>query len=74
VLTVQAQGLSGCEVARWIDICRDEERCLVTLDAEFGSPLIFKPRDYRGIVLIRAPWPSRRRFLSGPASTSSGLA
>ena len=50
-----AEELVGCEDDRLIDVCRNENRCLVTLDKEFGNPLIYPPRNYAGIVLLRLP-------------------
>ena len=53
VETVLAEGLcraSDREVARR---CRDEARCLVTLDLDFGNPLLFTPSEYSGIAVIR---------------------
>jgi hypothetical protein len=38
-----------------IDHCVREERCLITMDTEFGNPLQFPPHHYRGIVLLRLP-------------------
>ena len=38
-----------------IECCVREERCLVTLDSEFGNPLMYPPRRFRGIVLLRVP-------------------
>ena len=36
-------------------VCAKEERCLVTLDLDFGNPFLFKPSLYRGIALLRLP-------------------
>jgi predicted nuclease of predicted toxin-antitoxin system len=43
VETVHSQRLSGALDAEVIAICRREQRCLVTLDLDFGNPLLFKP-------------------------------
>jgi predicted nuclease of predicted toxin-antitoxin system len=57
VATVHGQSMCGAPDASLIACCRDEERCLVTLDAEFGNPIVYPPGEYRGIVLIRVrPW------------------
>ena len=40
VATVPDQGLSGAEDRRIIEASRSERRCLVTLDLDFGNPLI----------------------------------
>ncbi len=53
VATVPAEVLcraSDREVAR---VCLAEGRCLVTLDLDFGNPLVFKPLDYPGLAVIR---------------------
>jgi hypothetical protein len=36
-----------------INRCRDEVRGLITLDLDFGNPILFKPSDYRGIAVLR---------------------
>ena len=38
-----------------IQASREESRALVTLDKEFGKPLIFPPAQYAGIVVLRLP-------------------
>jgi hypothetical protein len=55
VATVPAQGLSSAADAKVIDVCRNEGRCLLTLDMDFPNPLVFRPRDYRGIAVLRLP-------------------
>ena len=55
VATVSGQGLFGTEDRALIETCRREDRCLVTLDLEFGNPLLFRPSDYPGIVVLRLP-------------------
>jgi hypothetical protein len=55
VATVADQGLCTSPDDALIQICRNEERCLVTLDLEFGNPLLFRPADYAGIALLRLP-------------------
>ena len=55
VATVSDQRLEGALDRDVIECCVREERCLVTLDAEFGNPLLYPPRRYRGIVLLRVP-------------------
>ena len=53
VATVPAEGLcraSDHEVAR---VCRTEARCLVTLDLDFGNPLVFNAADYPGLAVVR---------------------
>ena len=55
VITVFDRHLEGALDRDVIEYCAREERCLVTLDAEFGNPLLFPPHRYRGIVLLRIP-------------------
>jgi hypothetical protein len=55
VATVAEQNLTGTGDASLIAICRDEQRCLVTLDLDFSNPLLFPPWDYHGIAVLRLP-------------------
>jgi len=55
VATVSDQRLESAPDRAVIDHCVREERCLVTIDAEFGNPLRFPPQRYRGLVLLRLP-------------------
>jgi predicted nuclease of predicted toxin-antitoxin system len=55
VTTVAGQGLAGATDENVIRICREEQRGLVTLDSDFGNPLIFNPADYSGIAVLRLP-------------------
>jgi predicted nuclease of predicted toxin-antitoxin system len=55
VATVVGQQLSSTPDAELIEICRQEGRCLVTLDRGFGNRLRFSPEQYPGIVVIRVP-------------------
>ena len=55
VATVLEEGLCSSADEKLIEICRSEERCLVTLDLDFGNPLLFKPEDYAGIAVLRLP-------------------
>ena len=53
VATVAQQGLCGAPDQRLLELCRDEGRCLVTLDMDFSNPVQYPPRDYAGIVVLR---------------------
>ena len=61
VATVREQGLISAPDEELIDICRREDRCLVTCDRGFGNRVRFNPCDYSGIVVVRLP--SRATFL-----------
>jgi hypothetical protein len=39
---VRGEGLSGASDADIIAACQREERCLITLDSDFGNPLVFQ--------------------------------
>jgi len=55
VATVRGQQLAGAADRDVIATCRRERRCLVTLDLDFGNPLVFAPSDYSGIAVLRLP-------------------
>jgi predicted nuclease of predicted toxin-antitoxin system len=55
VATVPAQGLMSASDLEVINVCRNEDRCLVTCDRGFGNRLKYNPSEYGGIVIIRLP-------------------
>ena len=55
VQTVRMQGLQGSSDTHLFDICRVEQRCLVTLDLDFADVLRFPPSLTNGIIVIRLP-------------------
>jgi predicted nuclease of predicted toxin-antitoxin system len=55
VLTVRDQHLQGCADARLYEVCRVEQRCMVTLDLDFSDVLRFPPQQAHGIIVIRVP-------------------
>ena len=55
VSTVAEQNMRGAQDKTLIEVCNRENRCLVTLDVEFGNPLLFRPSDYSGIAVLRLP-------------------
>lgn len=63
VATVREQNLSSTPDELLIDICRREDRGLVTLDRGFGNRLRYNPSDYSGIVLLRLPSQSKPQDL-----------
>ncbi len=65
VATVREQNLSSTPDELLIDICRREDRGLVTLDRGFGNRLRYNPSDYSGIVLLRLPSQSKPQDLAG---------
>jgi hypothetical protein len=55
VSTVVEQHLASSPDEDVIGVCRQEGRCLVTLDLDFANPLRFNPREYSGIAVLRLP-------------------
>ena len=55
VTTVPEQNLCSTSDKELITICRNEQRCLVTLDLDFGNPFLFRPQEYCGIAVLRLP-------------------
>jgi len=55
--TVPAQRMSGAADSELIRRCHDESRALVTLDLDFGNPLLFRPSQYHGIAVLRPSEP-----------------
>ena len=53
VSTVQEQKLSGTSDREIYEVCRREQRCLVTLDLDFANVLRFPPEPTAGIVVFR---------------------
>ena len=53
VTTVAEQDMRRADDRSLIHLCRQEGRGLVTLDLEFGNPLLFPPSDYHGIAVLR---------------------
>lgn len=53
--TVAAQSLAAADDRQLIEACRAEGRALVTLDMDFANPVVYPPRAYPGIAVIRLP-------------------
>ena len=72
VTTIPAQNLHSSSYKNLLETCRVEKRCLVTLDLEFGNPLLFKPSDYEGIAVLRLPSKPTPDDLLGAIRTLNG--
>src|SRR5579871_4296161 len=58
-----------------IELCRKEGRALVTLDLEFGNPLLYRPSKYAGIAVVRLSRdPSHRELMSAMRTLANALA
>ncbi len=74
VCTVREQNLSGATDQDVIRTCQAEHRCLVTLDLDFGNPLVFDPADYAGIAVLRLPArPSHQDITEACQTLAAGL-
>lgn len=69
VATVAEERLQGAPDVQVLDAAHAETRCLVTLDLEFGNPLVFDPAKYSGIVVIRLPARATHAALLGSVQT-----
>ena len=55
VATVREEELQGSTDLRIYEVCRSENRCLVTLDLDFADVIRFPPERTAGIAVIRVP-------------------
>jgi predicted nuclease of predicted toxin-antitoxin system len=53
VSSVSSQKVCGATDIEIIQLCRQEGRALVTLDLDFGNPLLFRPSGFCGIAILR---------------------
>ena len=51
--TVFDEGLGGTADPELIDACRRESRTLLTLDMGFANILVYPPKGYDGIIVLR---------------------
>ncbi|MCZ7649396.1 MAG: DUF5615 family PIN-like protein [Planctomycetota bacterium] len=72
VSTVREQGLEGTEDAKLAEVCRNERRCLVTMDLDFANPMRFDPERHSGLAVLRPPAPATRATLHAAIRTLVG--
>jgi predicted nuclease of predicted toxin-antitoxin system len=58
-MTVRQQGLRGAADSDIADVCRRENRVIVTLDLDFSDVRVYPPQDYHGIIVLRLADQSR---------------
>lgn len=63
-LTVREQGLRGGADSDITDVCRQEERAIITLDLDFSDIRDYPPDDYNGIIVLRLNDQSRDAVLN----------
>ncbi len=52
-MTVAEQSLEGCVDPLIAQVCREEQRAIVTLDLDFADIRTYPPADYNGIIVLR---------------------
>ena len=55
VETALSEKLGGCDDRKIFEVCCAEQRCLVTFDLDFSSPIRFPSELCSGIIIIRLP-------------------
>lgn len=51
--SVLDEGLVGDPDSRIIEVCRNEDRCLITLDLDFSDMRTYPPVNLKGLVVLR---------------------
>ncbi len=51
--TVSDEGLTGTPDPALLDVCRREQRLLITFDVGFGDLRAYPPQDHAGIIVLR---------------------
>ncbi len=60
---VTEQGLSGGDDLHVVDVCRQEERILVTLDLDFADVRAYPPKNFPGFMVIRVHWQDKHHII-----------
>lgn len=55
VQTLHDEGMQSCSDEKLYNICREEGRCLVTLDVDFADVTRFPANETKGIAVFRVP-------------------
>ena len=63
-LTVSEQQLQGSTDAVIIEVCRREDRALITLDVGFADIRNYPPEQYRGLIVLRLNSQSRAHVVA----------
>lgn len=62
-LTVQDEALKGEADSRVMEVCRQENRILVTIDIDFADIRSYPPRLFPGIMVLRMSRQSKRQVI-----------
>jgi predicted nuclease of predicted toxin-antitoxin system len=65
VATVVAEDLCSVADATLIEVCRVENRVLISLDTDFANTLRFRPSEYNGLIVLRLPEPLTNQSIQG---------
>lgn len=63
VKTVPDQNMKGETDDKILEVCREEDRFLITQDLDFSNVKFFKPGTHPGILLVRLQHPGRQALL-----------
>ena len=74
VSTVVEQDLCSVADATLAEICRVEQRVLITLDTYFSNTLRFRPSKYGGFIVLRLPEPLKPETIHGALQRIVALA
>lgn len=51
--TVYDENITGCSDKVLAEICKKDNKALITLDLDFSDIRTYKPADYSGIIILR---------------------
>ncbi|MDI6784119.1 MAG: DUF5615 family PIN-like protein [bacterium] len=71
-LTVSEQNLKGTADSILLNVCRQENRVLITLDLDFTDIRTYPPQDYPGIIVMRVGRQSKPHVLEVFQSRNRG--
>lgn len=61
--TVWDERLNGASDAEIADVCRREERALITLDTDFANVQNYPPQQFPGLIVLRLQRQDKRHVL-----------
>lgn len=62
--TVNDQNLKGIKDSLLINLCKKENRILVTLDTDFSDISTYPPKEFNGIIVLRLGSQSKQHVLN----------
>lgn len=62
--TVYQEGLQGKPDTTVIDVCRQEDRVIITLDQDFSDIRAYPPKEYPGLIVLRPHWQDKPHVLA----------